>query len=396
MCKAVFMVCGIAILAVLATGAVADTDRTYKDAEYVGSKACKACHKVTYDSWAETYHSKMVRTKDDGILKAAVEKWDTDGTTPGPKKANVTGKEFKLDDVQYVVGSYWKQRFLVKNEVTGFHQFMDKQFNRMSEKWENYGNKNDWETNCVTCHATGVRILEYDPKNPPAQKIAWTEENTGCETCHGPGAKHVKGDKKGSMWNPAKQSKAEQTRVCGYCHQRVENEHYKTAQGNNREDLPAPKIGETFKPWDDWTKWYPEGVVIPGVQPEDPFNKEYAGDLKGLFILDEQAMKSGVYDSGKHHQEFQEFIQSKHYKNGKMSCTDCHTPHKGKNIKPVVAKETCKKCHGDTYDYAKIMPGSGSTAANLTVRTHTFFKDQARPSKPTASGAPVLYKDSKK
>jgi hypothetical protein len=52
--------------------------------------------------------------------------------------------------------------------------------------------------------------------------------------------------------------------------------------------------------------------------------------------------------------------------------------------------------HGDTYDYAKIMPGSGSTAANLTVRTHAFFKDQARPSKPTAGGIPVLYKDSKK
>ncbi len=38
---------------------------------------------------------------------------------------------------------------------------------------------------------------------------------------------------------------------------------------------------------------------------------------------------------------------------------DCSMPHKGKKIKTVVAKDTCASCHGDQYDYSKVMPGTG-------------------------------------
>ena len=111
--------------------------------EYVGSQTCEKCHKIQYESWKETYHSKMVRKPAEGILKAVVEKWATDGATPGPATGNVTGKPFKMEDVVYVIGSNWKQRFLVKDDTTGGDQFLDKQFNRMSGTWEKYGNKND-------------------------------------------------------------------------------------------------------------------------------------------------------------------------------------------------------------------------------------------------------------
>jgi hypothetical protein len=110
---------------------------------YVGSQTCEKCHKIQYESWKETYHSKMVRKPAEGILKAVVEKWATDGATPGPATGNVTGKPFKMEDVVYVIGSNWKQRFLVKDDTTGGYQFLDKQFNRMSGTWEKYGNKND-------------------------------------------------------------------------------------------------------------------------------------------------------------------------------------------------------------------------------------------------------------
>jgi hypothetical protein len=388
-----FLVLSICIVGFLASGASAAEKGTGKADEFVGSAKCKMCHKAEFESWQESLHSKMVRKKDDGILKAVVEKWATDGANPGPTKGNVTGQAFTLNDVVYVVGSNWKQRFLVKNETTGNHQFMDKQFNRMSGQWEPYGQKNDWEFMCATCHTTGYRLTSYDPANPKDAKAKYSEANIGCETCHGPGAKHIKNPKaKGSIWNPAKQTKAEQSRACGYCHLRGENELYKSPQGNDREDLPAPNVGDTFKPWDDWTKWYPEHVVLPGIQPEDKIDAEYKGDLKGMFLVDETSKKNGVYEEGKHHQQYQGFIQSKHYKNSILSCNDCHSPHKGKNIKAKVAKETCKTCHGDTYSYEKIMPGTGGTAKNLTVRTHTFFKDQSRPSKPTASGTAELNK----
>lgn len=387
-----FLFISFCAAALIAACTLAVNKKEIAEDEFSGSMACLKCHKAEFESWDKTLHSKMVRKKDDGILKAVVEKWSTDGKNPGPTKGNVTGNAYTLTDVDLVIGSHWKQRFLVKNEVTGNHQFMDKQFNRMSGEWEPYGQKNDWEFMCATCHTTGYRLTSYDPANPKDAKASFSEMNIGCEACHGPGAKHVKTGSKTDIYNPVKQSKAEQSRLCGYCHIRLENEKYKSPQGNPREDFPAPRVGDTFKPWDDWTKWYPEEAVVPGVHPEDKIDAEYTGDLKGMFMLDDISKANGVYEEGKHHEEYQGFLQSKHYKDNILSCVDCHAPHAGKNIKSRVAKETCKTCHGDTYSYEKIMPGTAGTAKNLTVRTHTFFKGQNRLSKPTASGTAELNK----
>jgi predicted CXXCH cytochrome family protein len=338
----------------------------------------------------------MVRKRDDGILKDAVEKWETDGANPGPAAGNVTGRKAALSDVVYVVGANWKQRYMIPDETTGGHQFMDKQFNRMSGKWENYGNKNDWDTMCATCHTTGYRLLKYDPANPKDQKWAFSELGIGCEVCHGPGAKHVKSRAKKDIWNFAGKTPAEQTRVCGYCHIRLENEMYKSAQGNPREDFPAPKVGRSFHPSDDWAKWYPEHVIIPGVQPEDKIDAEYKGDLKGMFLIDNVSKAAGNYEAGKHHEEYQEFLQSKHYKGGRMSCTTCHSPHAGKDRTKKDPRATCAQCHDASYTVEKYMPGTGKTADNLYLRTHTFYGGQNRPGGPTASGMPEYYKDKKK
>ncbi len=358
---------------------------------YAGSDACRKCHAAEFDSWKGTWHAKMVMKRDEGILKDAVEKWATDGANPGPEKANVTGRRISVLDVEYVVGSYWKQRYLVRNETTGNLQFANKQFNRMSGKWENYGQKNDWETMCATCHTTGYRLVKYDPADPKSQKAEWTELGIGCESCHGPGAKHVKSLSKKDIWNFAGKKAAEQSRVCGYCHIRLDNEMYRSAQGNTREDFPAPKVGQSFKPSDDWTKWYPDHVIIPGVQPEDRIDAEYKGDLKGMFLLDNVAKEAGVYEATKHHQEYQEWLQSSHHKGGEMSCLTCHSPHAGKKTARKDPRASCSKCHDASYTVEKYMPGTGRTADNLYVRSHTFRKGQSRPGGPTVSGTPEYY-----
>jgi hypothetical protein len=357
------------------------------DPEFVGSEACGKCHQTAYKSWKQSYHAKMVRPKDEAILKDVVEQWGNGG----PTKINLTGAPAKLEDVVYVVGSLWKQRFLVKNTATDSHLFLDKQWNRMTKKWENYGQKNDWETNCATCHATGFRLAAYDDKNPAAQKWSIAETNIGCEACHGAGAKHAQSRKKADIYSFAGKSKAEQTRVCGYCHIRLDNEQYKTAQGNPAEYLPHPQVGKTWHPSDDWTKWYPDHVVIPGVHPEDKIDAVYKGDLAGMFKLDDISKQKGFYDAGKHHQQYQEYLQSTHYKNNIASCSDCHSSHAGK--KPmIVTKDTCKSCHDASYTVEKYMPGTGSTAGGLFIRTHTFNKNQSRPPHLTVTGEPEYYR----
>src|SRR5512147_2935739 len=119
--------------------------------QFVGSEKCAACHAAEYKTWKETNHAKMVRPLKDGLLKDAGDNWAKDSKgTSGPTKGNIDGKPYKMEDVAYVIGSYWKQRYLVKNPATGNHQFLDKQWNRMTKLWENYGQKNDWETQCAT------------------------------------------------------------------------------------------------------------------------------------------------------------------------------------------------------------------------------------------------------
>jgi len=118
-----------------------------------GSAACDACHPGDTKTWRETYHAKVARAPHDALVKEAAQFWATDrkGNT-GPSRGNVDGKSYGLGDVDMVVGTRWKQRFLVKNPVTGHHQFLDKQWNSYTGVWEGYANKDDWDAGCATCH----------------------------------------------------------------------------------------------------------------------------------------------------------------------------------------------------------------------------------------------------
>lgn len=348
------------------------------EAQFVGSEKCGTCHAQEFASWKDTYHNKLVRPTREGMLKDALEAWAKDSKgNAGPTKGNIDGKAYAYDDVVMVVGSKWKQRYLVKNPGTGNHQFLDKQWNRYLKVWEGYGQKNDWETACTTCHATGYKITSYDPANPATQKSTFSEKNTGCEACHGPGSLHVASLGKTKLYNPGKvANKAEADKVCGYCHIRNENYAWKTAQGHPREDMPAPTMGQTYRAGtDDWTQWYLSRAqnLLVGIQPGSPFFASYKGtDLDNAFFTDEKAVKDNIFSARKHHEQYQEFIQSKHAKNG-MGCSDCHSPHAVKG-KTIDSRETCKSCHANTpmADYKAFMPGLGRTAGDLFVRSHTF------------------------
>ncbi|MEG1968711.1 MAG: multiheme c-type cytochrome [Burkholderiaceae bacterium] len=351
------------------------TDSPMGSAQFVGSDKCGTCHTQEFASWKDTYHNKMVRPTREGMLKDALDGWAKDAKgNAGPTKGNVDGKPYPYDDVVMVVGSKWKQRYLVKNAATGNHQFLDKQWNRYLKIWEGYGNNNDWETNCATCHATGYKVTAYDPANPAAQKSSMSEKNTGCEACHGPGSKHVASTGKVPMFNPGKASKAEADKVCGYCHIRNENYAWQTAQKRPREDLPAPAPGMSYRAGtDDWTQWYLSRAqdLLVGIQPGSPFFASYKGtDLDGAFFTDAKAEKDGLFEARKHHEQYQEFIQSKHAQSG-MGCSDCHSPHAVKG-KLIDSRATCAGCHGDKFDYKTYMPGLGRTAGDLYVRSHTF------------------------
>ena len=390
------MVMAIFALSISASPSMAEN----KKPEFVGSERCGTCHKDEYNSWKETFHAKILQPTVGGMLKAAYDKWDqlaTDGITKlGPTIGNVTKTPFSRDDVQYVVGSKWKQRFLVKNDLTGNMQFMDKQFNRLTGTWETYAAANDWNTMCATCHTTGYRITEYlDGKTT---KSEFSELNIGCEACHGPGHDHVYGsraEKKNTIFNPDEADIQTQSKVCGYCHSRVQNDGWRSAQGNPREDMPAPMLGETHRAGEDWTTW--QGVIIPGIT--QPFNfsytDEFGKDLKGMFLSGTITSDGrAIYEEAKHHQQYQGFIQSRHYQEAGMSCLSCHSSHGGKD-KVMKDPTACNTCHNDPLKLPTVdrhMPYTGKTANGLYVRSHTFNREPRPSLGPGApADAPVYY-----
>lgn len=359
------------------------------DDRFVGSQTCGACHQDHFKGWQDTYHSKMVRPLREGLLKDALDFWAKDAKgNAGPSKANITGTPAKLDDVVYVVGSKWKQRYLVKNPQTGNHQFLDKQWNRATRLWEPYGQKNDWETQCSTCHATAYRVESVGADNA-ILRASMTEKNIGCESCHGPGLRHANTRSKADIFNPRNASKADADKVCGYCHIRGENEFWRTAQGNVSEHLPHPVAGQTYRAGrDDWTTWYTAKYLLPGVHADDPVNRNYPKtDLNNAFYVDEAAQKSGTFEALKHHQQYQEHLQTKHAKAGLLACIDCHLSH-GAPRKDVADAAGCTSCHGPAMDARKMMPGLAQTAGGLMMRSHAFNPNPRPPRGTTADQLP--------
>lgn len=377
----------LALLAACSTGQAPS-----REAQFVGSEKCSSCHADEYKTWQATWHAKMVRPASTAMIKDAADNWAKDSKgNAGPTTANISKAKATIDDVVMVVGSRWKQRYLVRNPASGGHQFLDKQWNTVHKQWEPYGQANTYEANCATCHVTGYRVTEVDEKTRAVKKWAYQELNIGCEACHGPGSRHASTGDKREIFNPGKVSQAEGSKVCGYCHIRVENYQFKTPEGRPSEQLPHPTVGQSYRAGlDDWTKWYPEQVLLVGIQPEDPIGKNWPNtDLNNAFWLDEQFQKSGLADARKHHQQYQEHLQTKHHTANVAGCVSCHSPHAVKGKQPVAAKDSCTGCHGNAMDWDKLMPGTAQTAQNLFVRTHTFNKDQARKSGPTVpAGAP--------
>jgi cytochrome c553 len=148
-----------AVAALVALTAACSTDLKVEGSSVAsasGQAECDACHPGETRTWRATYHAMVARAPHASLLKEAAQYWSMDGKgNAGPSRGNVDGKPYGFDDVEMVVGTRWKQRFLVKNEATGHHQFLDKQWNSYTGVWEAYANKDDWDAGCANCHGEG-------------------------------------------------------------------------------------------------------------------------------------------------------------------------------------------------------------------------------------------------
>jgi predicted CXXCH cytochrome family protein len=327
---------------------------------YAGSVACRPCHRAIYDRWVRTPMANVVRdprAHPDAIM---------------PDLATNTIAPFRREDVAFVYGSIWKQRYFTK--IGDDYYPEPAQWDVKNRVWRPYhvAPGTDWWESfypgdnfqrptgplCDGCHSVGYDVA--------TKQVA--EWNVGCERCHGGGAEHVAAPSKANIINPARMTDRASDDVCVQCH----------SQGRPIEN---PIAGRYF----DWPVGYRVGL-----------------DLAAFWRLEDHTLGQTTFthfaDGTAHKNRMQgnDFVQSVMARHG-VTCASCHDVHGTDN--PAQLRERgnalCLECHafgsatgprasslsshtqhadGSTGSdcVACHMPLVATTIADVRVRAHTF------------------------
>jgi hypothetical protein len=174
------------------------------EATFVGSETCKRCHERTYLEWQTSLHSRMMRDVESEPLANI-------GDFHSPSDV----RTFTKEDVDYTLGSQWRQQYLKKEGDNLI--VLPARYNVFKGEWKPYypdePAKRDWFKECAGCHVTGV-----DP-----EKKTFVDMGIACEACHGPGSNHVEavpGFEIRTIINASRLTPAAQAQICGSCHTR--------------------------------------------------------------------------------------------------------------------------------------------------------------------------------
>ena len=330
-------------------------------AAYVGSAACRPCHADTYERWSKTRMANVVRDPRE----------HPEAVLPDFTKADPL-LTFTLDEVGFVYGSRWKQRYFKK---VGDDYFpLPAQWDVANRRWRPYfvQPNTDWWTTffpadnakrptgplCDGCHS-----VNYDIRTKHV-----TEWNVGCEKCHGPGGDHVDGPLAANIVNPARLDFVRANDTCIQCH----------SQGQP----PGNPIGNQYYDW--------------------PVGFHQGSELKDFWRLEEHTLGQASFthfpDGTAHKNRMQgnDFVQSLMYRRG-VTCFSCHDVHGTSNTADLLLPKgsVCLTCHGPTSPngphaatieqhthhqrasagsecVACHMPAIAQTIADVNVRSHTF------------------------
>jgi predicted CXXCH cytochrome family protein len=300
-------------------------------AHYVGSQACEKCHAQVYERWKKTPMANVVRDPHE----------HPDAIIPDLSKNPLA--KFSKEQVAFVYGSLWKQRYFTK---VGDDYFPEPaQWDVINKVWRPYfvAKGTDWWESfyppdnmqrptgptCDGCHS-----VNYDIHT---KKVA--EWNVGCERCHGPGSEHTEHPSRGNILNPARMDYVHANDTCIQCH----------SQGR---PLVDPIEGKHY----DWPVGYHVGL-----------------NLQDFWQLEEHPLGAATFthfaDGTAHKNRMQgnDFVQSVMYRRG-VTCFSCHDVHGTDNYAQLKkpADKLCLDCHG---------PNSLNGPRTATLEEHTHHKD---------------------
>ncbi|HEV7220398.1 MAG TPA: multiheme c-type cytochrome [Terriglobales bacterium] len=300
-------------------------------AHYAGSQACEKCHAEIYEHWKKTPMANIVRDPrehPDAII---------------PNLATNSVAKFTKDQIAFVYGSIWKQRYFTKIGDDYFP--LPAQWEIKNHAWSRYfvSNGGDWWASfyppdnmqrptgptCDGCHSMGYDIH--------TKKVA--EWNVGCERCHGPGSEHVAHPSRANILNPARMNYVAASDTCIQCH----------SQGR---PVTVPIEGKYY----DWPVGYNVGLRLQDFWKLEDHTLD---ETSFYYFADRTAHKNRMQGN--------DFVQSVMYLRG-VTCFSCHDAHGTDNYAQLrkPAEKICLDCHGP------LSPNGPRTA---TLEEHTHHKD---------------------
>jgi excinuclease UvrABC ATPase subunit len=359
---AAIFILGLAVLILAACGGEQPIDIkavTAQPKAFVGSDTCKMCHLEHYDSWKMTMHSRMLqdaKKNEDAIIVPIDEKRIREDLAKLSAKLKVPADKIyvpKKDEILYTIGSQWKQRYLVKKDDMLYISPI--QYNADTHRWVNYHEKDwdkrPWLKKCGGCHATGADL----------EKNSFNEPGVSCEACHGAGSWHAAlpktavFEKRQTIVNPAKLTMGVAAQICGSCHNRGHATQVKGA---------------------GWPVGYKPGKALEAYYQSTSFA---GGDLKHVY--------ANEFSKG-HHQQFIDWQQSKHAREG-VTCTSCHFVHQigmppTRSQTMAAGSNQCLQCHTmvnnnlahSIHSFANCvgchMPRIAKSAESGDIHSHVF------------------------
>ena len=299
------------------------------NSHYVGSAACQSCHAEIYARWRKTRMANVVRdprAHPDAIIP--------DLSKPDPLLT------FTRDDIAFVYGSRWKQRYFTRRGDDYFP--LQAQWDITHQRWRPYHvplNADWWARFYPTDNmqrptgplCDGCHSVNYDITTKTV-----TEWNVGCESCHGAGGDHVANPVRATIVNPARLDYVAANDTCIRCH----------SQG---QPLTNPIDGKYY----DWPVGFHVGLPLANFWALEAHKP---GETSFTHFPDGTAHKNRMQGN--------DFVQSVMYTRG-VTCFSCHVPHGSDNISMLRANgnSLCLTCHGPNFQ-------TGPFVSNIEAHTH--------------------------
>jgi predicted CXXCH cytochrome family protein len=315
-------------------------------AQYVGSRACEKCHSRIYEHWKKTPMANVVRDPKD----------QPDAILPDLSTNHVA--KFSKDQVAFVYGSLWKQRYFTKIGDDYFplpaqwdiatHVWLPYHVPKGADWWEPFYPPDNMQRptgpTCDGCHSVDYNIR--------TKQVA--EWNVGCERCHGPGSEHTQHPLRSNILNPAHMDDVAANDTCIQCH----------SQGR---PVSSPIEGKYY----DWPVGYHVGLRL---QDYWKLEEHTLGQTTFTHFPDGTAHKNRMQGN--------DFVQSVMYRRG-VTCFSCHDVHGTENYAQLrkPASQICMDCHGP------LSPNGPRTA---TLEEHTHHKEGSPGSQCVACHMPKI------